>query len=222
MKRIGTLFIGAIFFLAASVPSASAADRLDEILANMQREGGKIRSFYAEMSQQTLRVDLGGRPETYKAAVYFKQGKGDKALLSYSKPAGQKIWVVGNDIYLYQAGLKQVIKTNRSRQASKNPEVSFVASPYKSVPQLKSQYAIVYLGDEGGLAKLELTPKARSSVSKAILWVNQSLWIPVKYEVTATNGNISTITLSNVGVNGSIRDSDFKPTWPGDTKVINQ
>jgi outer membrane lipoprotein-sorting protein len=224
MKRITVLFIAALFFFSAAVSEASRPDRLDDILANMQRAGGKITTFYADMRQQTVRANVGGRPETYQATVFFKhKGRADQAVIKYSKPAGQTIWVLDNRIVLYQAGLRQVIETTRQAQASKNPEVSFVATPYRSVPQLKSQYNVTYLGDEGAMAKLQLVPKGRSSVSKSILWVDQSMWLPVKYEVTSSNGNVSVFSLSNIGVNGTISDNNFKPgPWPEGTKIVKQ
>jgi len=223
MKRIGIIFMAALLFFAAPTSKAARPDRLDEILSNMQRKGSDLKTFYAEMNQETLRVDLGGRPERYSASIFFSHGKTDRALISYTRPRGQKVWVLGDNITLYQPALSQAIKTTRRNQAAKNPEVSFVATPYSSVPQLKSQYTIVYLGDEGGTAKLQLTPKTRSSVSKAILWVDQSLWLPVKYQVTSGNGNtISTITLSNVGLNGKIAEANFKVELPEGTKIVKQ
>ena len=224
MKRISFVFIAAILFIAASfsVSSARADGKLDEILNNMQREGSKISTFFAKMDQQSIDVELGGK-SNYTAYVFFQhKGKTDKAAIKYIKPEGQTVWVNGEEIALYQKRIKQAVITTRKKQASKNPELSFVASPYKSVPQLKSQYEIVYLGEEQGYAKLELTPKTKSSVKKALLWVDQSLWLPVKYQVTETNGNVATITLSDLKTNGAIPDNTFVPKYDEGTKIIRQ
>lgn len=224
MKRRSLVFTAAVILIAAtvSIPSASANGKLDQILANMQREGSKINTFSARMEQETIQVELGGTSSS-RAFIFFKhEGRNDKVRIIYEKPKGQTLWVNGNEIALYQAQIKQVVLTTRSKQASKNPEVSFIGSPYSSVPQLKSQYDIVYLGDENGFAKLELTPKGKSSVKKATLWVDQTMWLPVKYQVFAVNGDVSTITLSEVKPNSSISDNNFKPSWPKDTKEIRQ
>jgi outer membrane lipoprotein-sorting protein len=204
-----------------SVSSAGANGKLDAILANMQREGSKIETFFANMEQDSIDVELGMK-SNYKAAIFFKhKGKDDKARISYTKPTGQTVWINGNQIVLCQARIKQCIMTTRNKQATKNPEMSFVASPYKSIPQLKSQYDIVYLGDENGMDKLELTPKTNSSLKKVFLWVDRSLWLPVKYQFEQTNKNVSTITLSEMKINGTMADQMFKPVTDG-AKVIRQ
>jgi outer membrane lipoprotein-sorting protein len=205
-----------------SIPSASANGKLDQILANMQREASKIKTLSAKMVQETIQVELGGT-STSRAFIFFKhEGKDDKVRITYEKPKGQVVWVNGDDIVLYQGEINQAVKTTRSKQATKNPEISFVGSPYKSIPQLKSKYNVVYLGDENGFAKLELTPKASSSMKKEILWVDQTIWLPVKGQVHAVNGDITTITLSEMKPNSSISDNMFKPTFKSGTKVIQQ
>ena len=88
------------------------------------------------------------------------------------------------------------------------------------MPDLKRQYNITYVGDEQGMAKLELTPKAKSSLQKLTLWVDQSSWLPTKYQVAESNNNVTTFTLSNLKVNGVISDGTFKPDYPSDTKKV--
>lgn len=224
MKRTSLVLIAAAVLIAGtfSASSASANGKLDQILENMQREGSKIKTFSAKMVQETLQTELGGT-STSRAFIFFKhEGKNDKVRITYEKPRGQTVWVNGDEIILLQGQIKQAVKTTRRKQAEKNPEISFVGSPYSSIPQLKSQYDIVYLGDENGFAKLELTPKGKSSVKKATLWVDQTMWLPVKYQVFAVNGDVSTITLSEVKPNSSISDNMFKPNLSKEIKVIVQ
>src|SRR5438552_1740734 len=84
-----------------------------------------------------------------------------------------------------------------------------------SVPELKTQYNIVYTGDEqvgsASTAKLELTPRGPSSAKKVTLWVDQSSWLPVKYQVIETNNNITTFTLNNLR-KGDIPSDKFNVT----------
>ncbi|HXG94040.1 MAG TPA: outer-membrane lipoprotein carrier protein LolA [Blastocatellia bacterium] len=221
MKRISANFIIAVLFLSVSIRGAKADGKLDQILANMQTAGSKISTLFANMEETDIKVEMGGKPSRSAAKIYFKhKGKDDKVRLNYSRPEGQTVLVLGDKIYLVQARIKQVTETTRRALASKDPEMSFVASPYKSVPQLKSQYNIEYLGDESGQAKLRLTPKAKSKVKQVTLWVDQSMWLPVKYETVSSNGDVSTITLSGLQVNGVISDRQFNKDWPSDFKVV--
>lgn len=225
MKLKGYLLTASLFLFAASLSlaPASANGKLDQILANMQREGKSIKTIFAKLSQTQRLRDIGGS-QTSRAQLFFKHyGPGnDKVRINYSSPVVQTIWVDGDDITLWQPGINQAIVTSRRAQASKNSEISFVATPYSSVPELKRQFNIAYLGDEEGRAKLELTPKGKSSLQKMIMWVDQTTWLPMRYQVTEANGNVTIFTLSDVQKNAVLADSQFKANFPSKAKVIKR
>lgn len=224
MKRIATAILMA-FFMGSLLNSASAAadGQLDQILNNMQKTAAGIKTIYARMEQSKRDATIGGT-ERYSGEIFFKHaGKNnDKVRINYDVPRGQAIWVVGDDITLYQKATDTAYISSRRAQASKNSEYTFVATPYTSVPELKSKYNIVHVGDDGGLAKLELTPKAKSSLKKLTLWVDRGIWLPTKYQVVESNNSISTFTLSNLKTNGVISDGTFKPDYPKGTKIVRR
>jgi outer membrane lipoprotein-sorting protein len=225
MKRSKWIFSIIALSAAAVVPTrgSHANGKLDEILANMQKAAGNITSIQAKIDQLKHLTDIGGF-EKYSGEVFFKHvAKGnDKVKIVYSVPEGQTIWVVGETITLYQAKIKQAIITTRSAAAAKGDEFAFIATPYSSVPDLKRQYDIVYVGDDQGMAKLDLTPKAKSSIRKLTLWVDQSNWLPIKYTVVESGGNPTTFTLSGVKKNQGVSDSTFKVDLPKDTKIVRR
>ena len=225
MKRSKLIFTIVALSAAAVVPTGGshANGKLDEILANMQKAAGSITSIQAKIDQLKRDLNIGGI-EKYSGEIFFKHtAKGnDKVKIVYSIPEGQTIWVVGETITLYQARIKQAIITTRSAAAAKGDEFAFIATPYSSVPDLKRQYDIVYVGDDQGMAKLELTPKAKSSIRKLTLWVDQSNWLPIKYTVVESGGNPTTFTLSGVKKNQGVSDSTFKVDLPKDTKIVRR
>lgn len=228
MKR-STLLLGIVALSAIATvhtPAAGANGKLDEVLANMERAARTIKTIEADMNQEKRDMQIGGK-EVYRGRIFFAHAKTcDKVRINYSIPDGQVVAVVCNEIFLYQPSIKQVIITSRQAQASKNQEFSFIATPYKSVPELKSQYNIVYIGDEQGgsgpAAKLELTPKAASSVKKLTLWVDYSSWLPTRYQVVEKNNNVTTFTLNGMKLNGGVNGDVFKINWPKDTKVVRR
>jgi len=226
MKQVSKKLIALTLFLSAAVPVLAARPngKLDEILANMQKSATGITSIQASMEQLKRDRNIGGPPERYRGEIFFKHApKGnDKVKIVYSIPRGQTIWIVGDRITLYQGEIKQAILTTRSAAASKGDEFAFVATPYKSVPELKRQYEIVYAGDDQGMAKLDLTPKTKSSIQKLTLWVDQSSWMPVKYTVLEAGGNATTFTLTNVKKNQGVSDSTFKVDLPKETKILRR
>jgi outer membrane lipoprotein-sorting protein len=129
---------------------------------------------------------------------------------------------VGENITLYQAKIKQAIVTTRSAAAAKGDEFAFVATPYSSIPDLKRQYDIVYVGDDQGMAKLDLTPKGKASIQKLTLWVDQSSWLPVRYTVIESGGNATTFTLNRLKKNQGVSDATFKVDLPKDTKIVRK
>ena len=225
MKRINLIFTTAVFLITVfSIPTASANGNLDEILNNMQKSAASIKTIYARMEQSKRDANLGGKPEQYAGEIFFKHvGKdNDKVRINYSKPKGQTVWVIGNNVTLYQAEINQAIVTTRGAAASKGDEFAFVATPYTSVPDLKSKYNITHAGDEQGMAKLELTPKRKSSVKSLTLWVDQSSWLPMKYHIVEGNGNSTTFTLSGMKTNGVIPNGNFEVKFPKDTQIIKK
>jgi outer membrane lipoprotein-sorting protein len=226
MKRT-KLFLAIVTAIgAASIPlqRTSANGKLDEILANMERTARSIKTIEADMRQEKRDMQIGGK-EVYSGRIYFVHDrKCDNVRIDYSVPAGQVVAVECNKITLYQPGISQATITTRQAQASKNQEFSFIATPYKSIPELKNQYNIVHSGDEqvgsGSTAKLELTPKAKSSVRKLTLWVDQSSWLPIKYQIVENNNNVTTFLLSGMKLNGGIPGSKFKVSLPPGTKVV--
>ncbi|HKA21083.1 MAG TPA: outer-membrane lipoprotein carrier protein LolA [Blastocatellia bacterium] len=225
MKRSKLIFAIAAVFGAVPVPNGYSQPngKLDEILANMQKAAGSITTIQAKMEHLKRDLNLGGKPERYNGEIFFKHaGKNnDKVKIVYSIPKGQTIWVVGDTITLYQAEINQAITTSRSAAAAKGDEFAFVATPYTSVPDLKRQYDIVYVGDDQGMPKLDLTPKAKSSINKLSLWVDQSSWLPVRYAVFEP-GRETTFIISNVRKNQGVSDSTFRVDLPKGTKIVRR
>ena len=225
MKRSKLIFALAALFGAVMVPNGYSQPngKLDEILANMQKAAGSITTIQAKMEHLKRDLNLGGKPERYNGEVFFKHaGKNnDKVKIVYSIPKGQTIWIVGDTITLYQAEIKQAIITSRSAAAAKGDEFAFVATPYTSIPELKRQYDIVYVGDDQGLPKLDLTPKAKSSIQKLSLWVDQSSWLPVRYSVLEP-GRETTFIISNIRKNQGVSDSTFRVDLPKGTKTLRR
>lgn len=226
MKRLQLFFVASVLFIAASLSASpvKANGQLDEVLSNMQREAKKIKTIYSRMTQQKRFKQLGGKPETYSGEIFFKHdGPGkDRVRINYDN--GQQVSVVGNDITLYQPSINQAIVTTRSGAAAKNQEFDFIATPYKSVPELKSRYNIEHKGEEqvSGVATvvLELTPKGKSSVQKLVWWVSKTSWLPVKSQVTEANGDLSTFTLEGMQTNGVIGNNRFEiKLKPGTNKI---
>jgi outer membrane lipoprotein-sorting protein len=222
MKKMKIAITVVAVFLAsvALMPAAQADGQLDQILNNMQNAGKKITTFASTLAQEKQDKQLGGT-ERYNGNITLQRGAqgSEKVIIHYTN--GQHVSVNGNKIVLYNERIPQAIETTRQSQANNKPEFNFIATPFSSVADLKAKFTIAYLGDESGMAKLELTPK-NPALQKSILWVDRGLWIPTKFLVTEKNGNLSYFTLSGVQVNPKVPANTFTLKYAPKTQIINK
>jgi outer membrane lipoprotein-sorting protein len=208
-------------------PARSTANgQLDQILANMQKAAGAVKTIQARLQQEKRFTQIGGK-ETNSGWMAFRHtGRNlDKARIQYDT-TGQIVVVDGNRIILYQPRINQAIKTCRRALSGANQEFSFFETPYTSLPELKRKFEISYAGDRslpsGNTSLIDLVPRGPSNAKKLTLWVDHGSWLPVRYQIVELNGNISTFTLVDMKVNVSLPGDAFKVSWPGGTKVITE
>jgi outer membrane lipoprotein-sorting protein len=203
----------------AAIPTTKANGDTDQILANMQNAAKNIKTLSANLSQEK-KLTIGGS-ERYNGTVTIQKGSQgtEKAIVHYTND--QHVSVVGNVITLYNGRIKQAIITTRQKQANEKPEFNFIATPFRSTTELKAQFNIDHVGDENGMAKLELTPK-NPALQKSTIWVDRSSWLPTKFKVMEKTGDISYFTLSNLQLNPKVSADTFKINWPSDTNVIRK
>jgi outer membrane lipoprotein-sorting protein len=231
MRRIIALVLATLIAILSGSAGICAGPNgdLDTILSNMQVSAQKIHSIHANIHQETRFGSIGGF-EKYDGEIWFKHVglHHDQMRMKYfsGKDVTTDLWVNGDNIVFYQPRIKQAIKTTRGKQAGKKSEYGVIATPYVSVPDLKTQYNVVYVKDEAvgsnRTAVLELTPKAKSDVTKVVLWVDRSSWLPVQYQVTRTNTDVLTYTLSNTKRDEKIEAKVFEANLPAGIKVIEQ
>jgi outer membrane lipoprotein-sorting protein len=221
MKKIKSVItvLAVLFASMGALPEARANGELDQILANMQNAGSKIKALSANLSQEK-KLSIGGT-ERYQGTITIQRGSqgNEKAIVHYTN--GQHVSVVGNKIALYNERIKQAIETTRQSQAKDKPQFDFIATPYSSVADLKAKFNISYLGDENGMAKLELAPK-NPALQKSTLWVDRGLWIPTKFKVVEKTGDNSYFTLSNVQLNPKVSADMFVIKYASGTTVIKK
>jgi outer membrane lipoprotein-sorting protein len=222
MKKLKLAITVVAVFLAAlgSMPAAQANGQLDQILNNMQNAGGKINTLAGNIAQRK-KSSLGGKDEVYQGTTTLQRGSrgSEKVIVHYTN--GLHVSVNGNRIVLYNERIPQAIETTRQSQANSKPEFDFIATPFASVADLKARFSIAYLGEENGMAKLELTPK-NSGLQKSILWVDRGLWIPTQFRVQEKTGDISYFTLSGVQLNPKVSADTFKIKYKPGTEILKR
>jgi outer membrane lipoprotein-sorting protein len=222
MKKMKAVITVVAIFLASIglIPTAQANGDLDQILANMQNAGGKIKTLSSNILQEK-KSSIDGQTDRFQGNITLQRGAqgSEKVIIHYTN--GQHVSVVGNKIVLYNERIPQAIETNRQSQAKDKPQYDFIATPFSSVADLKARFNIAYLGDENGMAKLELTPK-NPALQKATMWVDKGLWIPTKFRVAEKTGDVSYFTLSGVQMNPKVSAGTFVIKYAPNTQIIRR
>jgi outer membrane lipoprotein-sorting protein len=218
MKKKFSLAMAIIALLIPAINSqARGANPVDQVLTNMQAAGQKIKTFSANINQVKKNLQLPGPAERASGSIVLQRA-GEKAIIKLDN--GNEVAITGNQIIYYQARILQAIHTTRNKQATDNPGYNFISTPFTSSAQLKANFTINYLGDEGSTAMLELIPK-NPNLQKAMLWVDKGSWLPVKFKVIAKDSE-ATFTLSNLQTNIGVSGDTFKINYAPGTKHVQK
>ena len=223
--RFGLSVLGlALLLSVVSVPKAQGQIR--EVLKRMDDHNQALSSIRADVTMVKTNTQLGVSDTNIGSTSYLpKTAKHPMTVrIDWTKPVQEQIWVSGDNYELYRPRLNQVIvgKTNSAKNnAAVGGALSFISM---SREQLKANFTIVYLGEDqisGGTKTwhLELTPKAATSYKTAEMWVDGD-GMPRQVKINEQNKDTTTVLLSNIKKNESMKVETFKPTYPTSVKKI--
>ena len=226
-RKLASVTAGLLVLVSFSPSHAAANGKVEEILGNMQAAASKIKTLQARLSQEKRNPQIGGS-ERYRGEIIFGHfGRNDdKVRINYEMPRGQVVVVNQFEITLYQQSINQCFITSRRSAGSRNEELAFFSAPYSLTPdQIKSRYAISYLGDEhvGGspASVLELVPRGPSNIVKLKWWVSHATWLPVKSQAVERDA-VTTFSLSNTITNGPIDRRQFNFKCPSGSEIVRR
>jgi outer membrane lipoprotein-sorting protein len=196
---------------------------LDAVLRQMDTAAKNFRSLSADVERTKVTVVVDDRStETGTIRV-----RGDKMLLQMNAPDSRTILRSGDNLYLYNPGLKRVEEYNLGKNRGMVDQFLLLGFG-TSGRDLQKSYLIALAGepviDDRKTVELELTPKSdsvRKQISKVDIWLDLSSNLPIQQEFFETgSGDYSIVKYSHVEKNPNISDSDFKPHWPKGTEKI--
>jgi len=211
--RYSFLFIGlGLLILTASVSEASA--QISEILKRMDANNKSLQSLKADVTMVKYDPVLKTSDISHGSTSYLPETKKQKRYLRFewtTKPVEQ-MSLSGDNYELYKPSINTVYvgKVQKSKNPAGFNALSFVSM---SRDQLRTNYTVVYLGEErikDGTATwhLQLTPKITASYKVAELWVDGN-GMPRQAKTTEQNNSSTTILLSNIKKNETIKASVF-------------
>ncbi|HUK22115.1 MAG TPA: outer membrane lipoprotein chaperone LolA [Gemmatimonadales bacterium] len=157
-------------------------------------------------------------PDTTLGMLYQKRPNYFE--MRFSKPKGDRIVADGKYLWLWTPSTTkdQVIRTPIPATGTTGPNLigQFVDSA-------RERYTARYLRAEGGNDVIELTPKQKDlPYSQAILTIAKTDSLVRRLDITEASGQVRSVVLKGLRVNGAIPDKEFKISVPAGVHVVNQ
>jgi outer membrane lipoprotein-sorting protein len=213
----------ALAFGLANAGQNRAPLTLEAALRQLDGAAKDFHSLSADMERTKVTVVVNDHStETGSILV-----RGDKMLLERKAPNPRTILRTGDNIYVYNPGLKRVEEYNLGKNRDLFDQYLLLGFGTKG-SELRKSYLVTLLSeptlDEKKTAQFELTPKSegvRNNISKIQIWFDESSWLPVQQQFFETgSGDYFIIRYSKVVRNPDLGDAHFKPHWPKGTEKI--
>ena len=217
--------IAIVFLFNAAATETSAQDVLRKILKRMDDNNKSLTSLKANIKMEKRDTML-GETDLSEGSLSYLPGRTQKQVymrIDWTRPRAENLAVANGKYVLYRPNLKQAIVGNVD--SAKSPKAGgALAFMSMSKAELSENYTVKYIADEtvaGGTNTfhLQLTPKKPTSYKTADLWVDTN-GMPVQAKVVEKNNDTTTILLSNIRRNATVKASDFKISPPKGTAIL--
>jgi outer membrane lipoprotein-sorting protein len=226
IQKLVSLAIFAVIFAIFSAAPANAQGVLNDILKRMDANNKSLKSLKSsiKMSKHNAQLD---EYDLYEGSVQYLPApvkEQIKVRIDWAKPVVEHLAVGGGQYILYRPRLEQAIvgKVDNAKQgAGAGGALAFMSM---NRAQLKANYDVAYIGEEtvNGSVRtwhIQLTPKSANSYKGADLWVDAN-GMPVQAKVVEKNNDSTTIQLTNIERNATVKGDVFAIKPPKNTKII--
>jgi outer membrane lipoprotein-sorting protein len=209
--------------LSAGSTQKSGAWTLEAVLRQMDAAARDFHSLSADIERTKVTVVV----NDHSAESGSIQVRGDKMLLEIKAPDPRSILRTGDNLFIYNPGLKRVEEYNLGKNRALVDQFLLLGFGTET-KELQKGYLVALLKedklDDKKTIELELTPKSgavRNQIAKIQIWLDESSWLPVQQEFyEAGSGDYSIVHYTKVVRNPGIPDAQFKPRWPKGTERI--
>lgn len=218
------LAAAALFSTARASSAPQNAWTLDSVLKQLDSQAASFHSLTADLERTKVTVVVDDK-STESGQISVRSD--DKMRIEVTQPDARTILRDGDNFYIYNPKIHRVEEYNLGKKKSVVDQFLLLGFG-TSGSSLKESYAVALQGEETldnhKVVRLELLPKTdevRKQLSKILLWLDESTWLPAQQQFFETgSGDYFIIRYRNIKRNVRISDDEFKPHWPrGTTKV---
>jgi outer membrane lipoprotein carrier protein len=210
-----------LFALAASLLSngAPGADRLDEILAEMDQAGKRLKTMTADFVQTDHDFLLKDEEETRGKLYLSVPGR----IRWEHAPPREKVLLVKDDLVrVYNPTARQVQEFRRGK-GSKSGGADLLIGFGGGSDKIGESYDASLVEETATSATLALVPKPSNQSSifvKIEITLDKKSWTPVRSVFHSPNKNRADIQFQNVVLNGVLPKDIFELKLPPGVEII--
>ncbi len=220
---------GLLSFLAVAVASqvfGYGQITLDEILENMDRVGGDLRSMRAGLQQKKWTDILEEYDEGESGRFLFlKDKQGIYLRKDIEDPTTNFLVIKEGTVLFYQPAIKQAQEYKMGRHKDK---AEFLILGFGSdQATLTETYDISFLGEEEiegqKTYQLELKPKSEQVAAffeRIVLWIDGKKWVPIQQKLVEPTQDHLLIRFEDLELNPKLSKGDFNVKLPKDVRII--
>jgi len=223
--RFGAISTAIAIFAFVGAATNANAQILRDILNRMDAHYKSLTSLKADVTMVKTDVVL-GESDTYNGSTSFlpKTAKRPQYIrLDWVKPGEEHLVVIGDayKVWKVRAGQVYVGKVDKAKNSgAAGNAFAFIGM---SKAELQANYDLNYIGQETAAGAttwhLELIPKKKDKYKSADLWID-STGMPVQAKIVAPNNDLTTVVLSGVQKNITIKADQFNLQYPKTVKEI--
>jgi len=229
IPKILSLGILATFLLTLGVTdSIGQVNRIREIKNRMDAHNKNLTTLRARVTMVKRNHQLNDSETTIGTAIYAKRpGKDALVRIDWERPE-ESLAVIDGQYTMFrprlQVAYRGSVKDVSKPQGDKTSSNSALAFMNMSKAQLDANYEVALLAENVRLSSgvitfhLQLTPKARTSYKSAELWVDVD-GMPQQTKIVEHNNDTTTVLLTDLQKNVSLKRSDFEVALPKGTKI---
>jgi len=209
--------------------AASANADMEKALTAMDHTAASFRSAKASLTRQSYELVV--KESTTQGGEMFirKSSKGIELAANLTSPKGQEryVLVAGNEVKVYQPGINQmtVYDPGKNRDAFESfLLLGFGGGGHELLRQFNVEPGGTERIEGVNTIKLELTPKSQrvSNLFAHIeLWIDPALGVARQQKFTDPSGNYQLASYTNIEINKSLPESNFKLKTKRDTVVVH-
>lgn len=216
----------AVVFMFNAAATETPAQILKEILKRMDSHNKSVTSLQGSIKMNKFNAQL-GENDLSEGTLSYLPGRSESQIyvrIDWAKPVVEHLAVANGQYVLYRPRTKQAIVGKVDSVKGNGKAGGALAFMSMSKAQLSENYDVDYKGEETVTSgvntwHLVLTPKKPTSYKSADLWVNSD-GMPVQAKIVEKNNDTTTVLISNVKKNGTIKAKIFKISPPKGTAIV--